>query len=88
MADKPLRRVAIVGGVRTPFCRSNTLYAELTNLDLMTAVLQGLTDRFDLGGLHIDEVVGGAVVTHAKDWNLAREAVIGTKLARSTPGVR
>ena len=38
-------------------------------------------------GAHIDEVVGGAVVTHAKDWNLAREAVIGSALAPTTPGI-
>lgn len=82
-----LRRVGIVGGVRTPFCRSNTLYADLSNLDLMTAALNGLVERYDLKGVHIDEVVGGAVVTHSRDWNLAREAVLGTALAPSTPGV-
>ncbi|MDX2290209.1 MAG: acetyl-CoA C-acetyltransferase [Hyphomicrobiaceae bacterium] len=85
--SQSLRRVAIVGGVRTPFCRSGTLYADLTNLDLMTAALSGLVDRFALTGVHVDEVVGGAVVTHAKDWNLAREAVLGTALASSTPGI-
>ncbi len=82
-----LRRVAVLGGTRIPFCRSNTLYADLTNLDMMTASLNGLVDRFDLKGAHIDEVVGGAIVTHSKDWNLAREAVLGTKLAPSTPGI-
>lgn len=87
MSDTGLRRVCVIGGVRTPFCRSNTLYADLTNLDLMTAALGGLVERYDLEGVHIDEVVGGAVVTHSKDWNLAREAVIGSKLAPSTPGI-
>lgn len=82
-----LRRVGIVGGVRTPFCRSNTFYADLSNLDLMTAALNGLVDKYRLKGAHIDEVVGGAVVVHSKDFNLAREAVLGTKLAPSTPGV-
>lgn len=82
-----LRRVAVLGGTRIPFCRSNTLYADLTNLDMMTAALNGLIDRFGLKGAHIDEVVGGAVVTHSKDWNLAREAVLGTKLSPSTPGI-
>lgn len=82
-----LRRVAIVGGVRTPFCRSNTLYADLSNLDLMTAALSGLVDAYGLKGQHIDEVVGGAVVNHSKDYNLAREAVLGTKLAATTPGI-
>jgi acetyl-CoA C-acetyltransferase len=84
---RELRRVAVIGGVRIPFCRSNTLYADLSNLDMMTATLNGLVDRFGLQGEHIDEVVGGAVVTHSKDFNLAREAVLGAKLAPSTPGV-
>ena len=72
---------------RIPFCRSHTAYAELSNLDMLTAALAGLVDRFALHGAHIDEVVGGAVVTHAKDWNLAREAVIGSALAPTTPGI-
>ncbi|HVJ76982.1 MAG TPA: acetyl-CoA C-acetyltransferase [Hyphomicrobium sp.] len=84
---RELRRVAVIGGVRIPFCRSNTLYADLSNLDMMSASLDGLVDRFGLKGQHIDEVVGGAVVTHSKDFNLAREAVLSSKLAPSTPGV-
>lgn len=87
MTKTELRRVAVLGGVRTPFCRSHTAYAELSNLDLLTTALTGLAERFSLHGAHIDEVVGGAVVTHAKDWNLAREAVIGSPLARTTPGI-
>jgi acetyl-CoA C-acetyltransferase len=82
-----IRRVAVVGGVRIPFCRSNTLYADQTNLDMMTAVLDGIADKYGLAGEKVDEVVGGAVVTHSKDWNLAREAVIGSKLAPQTPGI-
>jgi acetyl-CoA C-acetyltransferase len=81
-----LRRVGVIGGVRIPFCRSNTLYADLSNLEMLTTALNGLADRFQLASVHIDEVVGGAVVTHSRDWNLAREAVIGSKLAPSTPG--
>ncbi len=81
------RRVAVIGGVRTPFCRSYTGYADLTNLDLMTAALSGLVEKYNLAGEHIDEVVGGAVVTHSKDFNLTREAVLGTKLSPRTPGI-
>lgn len=87
MAEQKMRRVAVLGGVRIPFCRSHTAYADLTNLDMLTATLSGLVDRFSLHGAHIDEVVGGAVVTHAKDWNLAREAVIGSQLAPTTPAI-
>jgi acetyl-CoA C-acetyltransferase len=87
MTETSIRRVAVLGGSRIPFCRSHTAYAELTNLDMLIAALGGLVDRFALHGAHIDEVVGGAVVTHAKDWNLAREAVIGSALAATTPGI-
>ena len=66
MADQTVRRVAVVGGIRTPFCRSNTLYGELTNLDMMSTALQGLVEHYDLEGALIDEVVGGAVITHAQ----------------------
>jgi acetyl-CoA C-acetyltransferase len=82
-----IRRVAVIGGVRIPFCRSNTLYADLTNLEMQTTVLDGLADKYGLEGVHIDEAVGGAVVMHSKDWNIAREAVIASKLAPTTPGI-
>lgn len=85
--DQTLRRAAVLGGTRIPFCRSNTLYADQSNLAMLTAVLNGLVDKYRLAGMHIDEAVGGAVVTHSRDWNLAREAVLGTKLAPTTPGI-
>lgn len=87
MANTNMRRVAVVGGVRIPFCRAHGAYAENTNLEMMVAVLDGLVEKYGLDGAHIDEVTGGAVVTHAKDWNLAREAVIGSRLAPTTPGI-
>jgi acetyl-CoA C-acetyltransferase len=87
MPERTMRKVAVLGGVRIPFCRSHTAYADLSNLDMLTAALSGLVDRFGLRRMHIDEVVGGAVVTHAKDWNIAREAVIGSALAPTTPAI-
>lgn len=87
MASNQLRRIAIIGGVRIPFCRSNTAYADETNLDMLSAALQGLVERYKLQGEKIDEVIGGAVTTHAKDWNLAREAILSTDLSPLTPGV-
>ena len=87
MTAQSIRPVAIIGGVRTPFCRSYTGYADLSNQDMLTTVLKGLVDKYSLKNTHIDEVVGGAVVTHSKDWNLTREAVIGSGLNMSTPGI-
>jgi acetyl-CoA C-acetyltransferase len=82
-----VRKVAIIGGSRIPFCRSNTIYAEKTNMDMLAAALQGTVDRFDLHGKQLDEVVAGAVTTHSKDWNLAREAVLSTSLSPLTSGI-
>jgi len=86
MSDK-LRRIAVIGGSRIPFCRSNSVYFEKSNMDLLTASLQGLADRFDLHGVKIDELTAGAVTTHSRDWNLAREALQSTTLSPLTPGI-
>ena len=82
-----LRRVAIVGGSRIPFCRSNTVYAEKSNLDMLSAVIDGVVERFELDGMQLDEVMAGAVMTHSRDFNLAREAVLSSKLSPLTTGI-
>lgn len=82
-----VRKVAIIGGSRIPFCRSNSIYAERSNMDMLSAALQGTVDRFDLHGAQLDEVVAGAVTTHSRDWNLAREAVLSTSLSPLTSGI-
>jgi acetyl-CoA C-acetyltransferase len=81
----PVRRVAILGGNRIPFARSNTIYAKASNQDMLVSTLQGLIDRFNLHGLRLGEVVGGAVMKHARDFNLVRESVLSTTLAPETP---
>ena len=85
--SESLRRVAIVGGSRIPFCRSNTMYADKSNLDMLSAVIDGIVTRFDLNGEQLDEVIAGAVMTHSRDFNLAREAVLSSKLSPLTTGI-
>ena len=82
-----LRPVAVVGGMRIPFCRSNTAYSTVSNQDMLTTVLTGLVEKYNLAGEQIDEVIAGAVITHTRDWNLAREAVLGTRLSPLSPGL-
>jgi acetyl-CoA C-acetyltransferase len=81
------RKIVIVGGTRIPFCRSNTLYADQSNQDMLTRAIEGLVQRFQLAGKQLDQVLAGAVTTHSKDWNLAREAVLSTSLSPLTPAV-
>jgi acetyl-CoA C-acetyltransferase len=80
-----VRRVAIIGGNRIPFARSNTAYASASNQDMLTFTLQGLIDRFNLHGERLGEVAAGAVIKHSRDFNLTRESVLSTTLAKETP---
>ena len=84
MAPTPNDAV-IVGGNRIPFARSNTAYAKASNQDMLTAALDGLVARFGLAGERIGEVAGGAVLKHARDFNLVRESVLGSALSPETP---
>lgn len=79
------RRVAIVGGNRIPFARSNTVYATASNQEMLTCALDGLIERYNLHGERLGEVVAGAVLKHSRDFNLTRECVLGTRLAPETP---
>ena len=81
------RRVGVIGGVRIPFCRNNTAYADVGNFGMSVKVLGALVERFGLHGVELGEVAMGAVIKHASDWNLAREAVLSSGLAPTTPGI-
>ncbi|MCE2869774.1 MAG: acetyl-CoA C-acetyltransferase [Xanthomonadaceae bacterium] len=81
------RRVAILGGVRIPFCRNNTAYYDVGNLGLSTVVLGGLVEKFQLQGQILGEVAMGAVLKHSSDFNLAREATLSSGLSPHTPGI-
>jgi len=83
--DPTRRRVAVLGGNRIPFARSDGAYAEASNQDMFTAALAGLIDRFGLDGERLDAVIGGAVLKHSRDFNLMRECVLGTALSPYTP---
>ena len=80
-----IRRVVIIGGNRIPFMRSNTAYSEASNMDMLSATLQGLVERFNLQGQRLGEVAAGAVMKHSRDFNLAREATLNSGLALETP---
>src|SRR5262245_61709348 len=80
-------RVAVLGGNRIPFARSNGAYADASNQEMLTAALDGLVTRFGLEGERVGEVVAGAVLKPSQDFNLIRESVLGSKLAAETPGI-
>ena len=79
------RRAAVLGGNRIPFARQFGAYAEASNQDMLTSTLEGLIARHGLAGERLGEVVAGAVIKHSRDFNLTREAVLGSSLAATTP---
>ncbi len=81
-----LRKIAIVGSARIPFCRAYTGYAEESNLSMLGTAFSGLAEKFNLKGEKIDEVMAGAVIAHSRDFNLAREALLDAGYSPRTPG--
>ena len=79
------RKAVVIGGNRIPFARSGGKYTYSSNQDMLTAALDGLVARFGLQGERIGEVAGGAVLKHSRDFNLTREAVLGSALSAETP---
>ena len=82
-----VRPVAILGGVRIPFCRQNTAYADVGNLGMSVRTLGALVEKFGLHGQVLGEVAMGAVIKHPSDWNLGREAALSSGLSPLTPGI-
>lgn len=83
--QKPMRRVAIVGGLRIPFARSMGAYARHSNQEMLTTVFKALVERYRLQGEVLGDVGAGAVLKHSRDFNLTREAVLESGLSPRTP---
>jgi len=83
MSSSP-RHAAVVGGNRIPFARANGPYATESNQAMLTAAIDGLVARFSLQGERVGEVVAGAVLKHARDFNLTREC-LSTAPATTSP---
>lgn len=81
------RPVAVLGGVRIPFCRNNTAYADVGNLGMSIRTLGALVEKFGLHGEVLGEVAMGAVLKHSADWNIGREATLSSGLSPHTPGI-
>jgi acetyl-CoA C-acetyltransferase len=79
------RPVAIVGSMRIPFCRIFTNYAEVGNLEMLTAAVKALVEKYNLKNETLGDVVAGAVMKHSRDWSMVREAVLSSGLNVHTP---
>jgi acetyl-CoA acyltransferase len=79
------RRVAVVGGFRTPFLRAGTQFEKMTAVELGAAAVKELVIRLDVDTAEIDEVIYGTVIPSASRPNIAREVVFDANLSQKTP---
>src|SRR5207248_1398059 len=81
----PMPRAAIIAGLRTPFVRAGTDFAQLNVLELARSVTVDLLQRLDLDPREVHHVIYGNVTRPVQYSNLARELVLAAGLPRSTP---
>src|SRR2546430_15502941 len=79
------RRVAVVAGRRTPFCRSGTALKHVRAVDLARFVARELLERTDLAGAEVDAVIFGQVVPSALVPNVAREVSLLPQFPKEIP---
>jgi acetyl-CoA acyltransferase len=86
MPDTPSsRRVVVIDGCRTPFCRSGTDFSDLRAYDLGRLAVSGLLHRTRVDPAAVDLLVMGTVIADPATSNLGREVVLGTQLPASCP---
>src|ERR687885_2882376 len=81
----PGRRAAVVAGLRTPFVRAGSDFAQLDVLELARCVSLELLQRLSLEPRLVDHVIYGNVVRPVHYSNLARELVLAAGLPKHTP---
>jgi len=79
------RRVAVVAGCRTPFCKSGTVLKDARAVDLARYVARELLERTNLDGADVDEVVFGQVVPSALVPNVGREVSLLPQFPKEIP---
>ncbi len=79
------RRVAVIAGCRTPFCKSGTEFNDVSAVDLARHAAVELLQRADLDGGSVDLVVMGQVVQSPLAPNLAREVSLLPQFPKDVP---
>ena len=85
MADRNGRRVGVVAGCRTPFCKSGTVLKDARAVELARYVARELLERTNLDGADVDEVVFGQVVPSALVPNVGREVSLLPQFPKEIP---
>jgi acetyl-CoA acetyltransferase family protein len=80
-----MKRVAIIGGIRTPFVKAGGVFAKYSQLDLGAHVLTTLVKKLNLDDKLIEEFAFGSVLIDPRTPNLAREVLFRAQLSPYIP---
>ncbi len=83
MSESSPVRVAVIGGMRTPFVKSETVFKKYSALDLSTFAVNGLLGRHFVDPEDVEEFVHGIVVVEPRIPHMAREVVFSSDLPAS-----
>jgi acetyl-CoA acyltransferase len=79
------RRVAVIAGCRTPFCKAGSALKDARAVDLARHAARELIERSNLDGADVDEVIFGQVVPSALVPNVGREVSLLPQLPKEIP---
>src|SRR5216110_876249 len=79
------RRVAVIAGCRTPFCKSGTVLKDARAVDLARVVARELLERTNLDATDVNAVIFGQVVPSALVPNVAREVSLLPQFPKEIP---
>lgn len=79
------RRVAVIAGYRTPFCKAGTQLKDARAVDLARHATRELVERTNLDGQAVDEIIFGQVVPSALVPNVGREVSLLPQFPKEIP---
>lgn len=78
-----MQKVAIIGGLRTPFVKAGGVFAGYETVDLLSHVIKATWEKYGLSNFGVDEVVAGTVLHDPGIPNIAREALFRAGLPKT-----
>ena len=78
-------RIAVIGGVRTPFARARSVFSKMSAASLGGVALRETVSRTGIDPKLIDEIYFGIVSAPAEGSNISREALFDSGLPATIP---
>ena len=85
MTDPAGRRVAIVGGCRTPFAKAGTVFRDVSAVEMSRHAARELLVRTEIDPAEVQQVIWGQVIPSVLAPNVAREVSLLPQFPKTIP---